>query len=147
MSTLNANTNAKSLKKNIRFEHELAEAIEDHKDSLIPFAAWVKQACREKLERETTVRTPLGDEVMEDTIKIQLEVMKSDSSPSNTDNVRAHDSKNMMDDRKLLMNFIKEMKGEGQSSANIAKIFNDKGYLTRQLKSWKKSDIERFWQD
>lgn len=145
MSTLNTNTNAKSLKKNIRFEHELAESIEKHKDSLIPFAAWVKQACREKLERETTVRTQLSDDVMDDIIKIQLEEMECDSSPSDTDNVRAHDSMNMMDDRNRIMNFIKEMKGEGQSSANIAKIFNSKGYLTRQLKSWKKSDVEKFW--
>lgn len=57
MSTLNTNTNAKSSKKNIRFEHELSEAIEQHKDPLIPFAAWVKQACREKLEREGQVLT------------------------------------------------------------------------------------------
>lgn len=147
MSTLNTNTNAKSLKKNIRFEHELAEAIEDHKDSLIPFAAWVKQACREKLERETTVRTPLGDDIMDDIIKIQLEEMKRDTSTSNADNVRAHDSMNMIDDRNRIMSFIKEMKKEGQSSLSIAKKFNVKGYLTRQLKSWKKADVERFWQD
>lgn len=54
MSTSNSNTNSKSVKKNIRFENELVEAIENHKDSLIPFSAFVKAACREKIEREST---------------------------------------------------------------------------------------------
>ena len=49
MSTGEKNTNSKSGKKNIRFEHDLVEQIEKAKDPLIPFAAWVKQACREKL--------------------------------------------------------------------------------------------------
>lgn len=49
MSTSNVNNNNKSSKKNIRFEHDLIEQIEQAKDPLIPFAAWVKQACRDKL--------------------------------------------------------------------------------------------------
>jgi hypothetical protein len=49
MSTSNVNSNNKSSKKNIRFEHDLIEQIEQAKDPLIPFAAWVKQACRDKL--------------------------------------------------------------------------------------------------
>jgi hypothetical protein len=52
MSTSKVNVNNQSAKKNIRFEHDLIEAIESHKDALIPFSAWVKQACKEKLERE-----------------------------------------------------------------------------------------------
>lgn len=56
MSTGNLNTNSQSSKKNIRFEHDLIDAIEAHKDPLIPFAAWVKQACREKLEREQSAQ-------------------------------------------------------------------------------------------
>jgi wyosine [tRNA(Phe)-imidazoG37] synthetase (radical SAM superfamily) len=61
MSTGNLNSNSQSAKKNIRFEHDLIEAIENHKDELIPFAAWVKQACREKLERETQVRPKVSN--------------------------------------------------------------------------------------
>ena len=49
MSTSNVNSNNKSSKKNIRFEHDLIEQIEQAKDPLIPFSAWVKQACRDKL--------------------------------------------------------------------------------------------------
>lgn len=41
-----------STMKNMRWEYSLLEQIDEHKDELIPFAAWVKQACREKLERE-----------------------------------------------------------------------------------------------
>ncbi|GLT14999.1 MULTISPECIES: YlcI/YnfO family protein [Vibrio] len=52
MSTGNVNKNSQSVKKNIRFEHELVEAIEKNKNELVPFSAWVKQACREKLERD-----------------------------------------------------------------------------------------------
>ena len=50
MSTYNKSN--KSTPKNIRFENELLEEIEEHKNQLIPFAAWVKQACREKLEND-----------------------------------------------------------------------------------------------
>lgn len=50
MSTYNPSN--KSTPKNIRFENELLETIESHKDPLIPLAAWVKQACREKLEND-----------------------------------------------------------------------------------------------
>lgn len=62
MSTGKLNSNSLSSKKNIRFEHELIEDIESCKDSLIPFSAWVKQACREKLEREKApVSTPISE--------------------------------------------------------------------------------------
>ena len=60
MSTGNLNSNSQSAKKNIRFEHDLIDAIEAHKDPLIPFAAWVKQACRDKLERELNPQVPQG---------------------------------------------------------------------------------------
>ena len=52
MSTGSLNNNNLSSKKNIRFEHDLIEQIEQAKDPLIPFSAWVKQACREKLNGE-----------------------------------------------------------------------------------------------
>lgn len=48
----NTNKNKLSSKKNIRFEHELINEIDKKKGSLIPFSAWVKQACREKLDRD-----------------------------------------------------------------------------------------------
>ena len=69
MSTSTVNSNNKSSKKNIRFEHDLIEQIEQAKDPLIPFAAWVKQACRDKLNEvgaqvttsvAKTVRTSSG---------------------------------------------------------------------------------------
>lgn len=58
MSTKNKNTNDSSAKKNIRFEHELISQIETLKDPLIPFSAWVKRACREKLERDSSSQVP-----------------------------------------------------------------------------------------
>lgn len=54
MSTGNLNNNNLSSKKNIRFEHDLIELIEQAKDPLIPFSAWVKQACRDKLNGVVT---------------------------------------------------------------------------------------------
>lgn len=48
------NINNKSRKVNMRFDHDLIDDINNHKDDLIPFSAWVKAACREKLDRETT---------------------------------------------------------------------------------------------
>ncbi len=56
MTAQNTNKNSKSEKQNIRFEHELKADIDDER-GLIPFAAWVKQACREKLERDRSGRT------------------------------------------------------------------------------------------
>lgn len=49
MSTHDLNNNGLSSKKNIRFEHDLIKLIEQSKDPLVPFSAWVKQACRDKL--------------------------------------------------------------------------------------------------
>ncbi|WP_152613879.1 YlcI/YnfO family protein [Vibrio renipiscarius] len=49
---INANTNAISAKKNIRFEHELIDEINDIKSKNQSFSSWVKQACREKLRRD-----------------------------------------------------------------------------------------------
>lgn len=43
---INSNTNAKSAKKNIRFEHELIDEINDVKYENQSFSSWVKQACR-----------------------------------------------------------------------------------------------------
>jgi hypothetical protein len=47
-----SNTNNESAKKNIRFPHSLIAEIEETKDPLVPFSAWVKAACEEKLERD-----------------------------------------------------------------------------------------------
>jgi hypothetical protein len=47
-----SNTNNESAKKNIRFPHSLIAEIEETKDPLVPFSAWVKAACEEKLARE-----------------------------------------------------------------------------------------------
>ena len=49
---INANTNAISAKKNIRFEHELIDEINEIKSKNQSFSSWVKQACREKLRRD-----------------------------------------------------------------------------------------------
>ncbi len=54
MSIQQKNNNNVSSKKNIRFDNELIAEIEQAKDPLIPFSAWVKQACREKLRRENS---------------------------------------------------------------------------------------------
>ena len=45
----------KSQTKQIRFEHELLEQIEAHKDPLIPFSSWIKQSAREKMQRERAI--------------------------------------------------------------------------------------------
>lgn len=59
MSTGHKHKNSESVAKNIRFKHELIEQIEQSKDSLIPFGAWVQQACKEKIERDSIpVNTP-----------------------------------------------------------------------------------------
>lgn len=52
---INSNTNAKSAKKNIRFEHELIDEINDVKYENQSFSSWVKQACREKIRRDETL--------------------------------------------------------------------------------------------
>jgi hypothetical protein len=46
---LNSNTNRKSAKKNIRFEHELLTDIEKVKPKDVSFSEWVKDACRDKI--------------------------------------------------------------------------------------------------
>ncbi|PWI33447.1 hypothetical protein DI392_11420 [Vibrio albus] len=48
---LNSNTNRQSAKKNIRFEHELLAAIEEIRPEETSFSQWVKDACKEKLNR------------------------------------------------------------------------------------------------
>lgn len=48
---MSINKNAKSEKKNLRFEHELISDIKklDGNDN---FSQWVKDACRQRVERE-----------------------------------------------------------------------------------------------
>ena len=43
--------NNQSITKGIRFKRGLINDIEDHKDALIPFGAWVQMACEEQLKR------------------------------------------------------------------------------------------------
>jgi hypothetical protein len=52
MSTGHKHKNSESVSKNIRFPHSLIEEIEQTKDPLITFSAWVKAACEEKLAAE-----------------------------------------------------------------------------------------------
>ena len=82
MSTSNTNTNNQSAKKNIRFEHDLIEGIESLKDPLIPFAAWVKQACREKLQRDSApvnIQVPLDKKATQKVICAPTELSEVDS--------------------------------------------------------------------
>lgn len=47
-SSYNSNTNQKSVKKNIRFEHSLVRDIESICPDGVTFSSWVKAACRER---------------------------------------------------------------------------------------------------
>ncbi|MDV7106165.1 hypothetical protein R3X26_17345 [Vibrio sp. TH_r3] len=47
-SSFNSNTNQKSAKKNIRFEHSLIRDIEDSCPEGTSFSSWVKRACRDR---------------------------------------------------------------------------------------------------
>ncbi|WP_391091827.1 YlcI/YnfO family protein [Vibrio sp. NH-UV-68] len=46
---LNSNTNRKSAKKNIRFDHELLHAIDQVKPENMTFSQWVKAACWDRV--------------------------------------------------------------------------------------------------
>jgi hypothetical protein len=127
MSTSKVNINNQSAKKNIRFEHELIEAIEDHKDPLIPFSAWVKQACKEKLERESggvVTSAPLNS-----SNKTLLNHTASDL-PLN--------AKTNRDEIQLI---AMDLKGKGNTCKQIAEYFNSLGYLTGTMKEFKPDSV------
>ena len=112
MSTGHKHKNSESVAKNIRFKHELIEQIEQHKDPLIPFGAWVQQACREKLERETLhVSTPMHMTTPVDTCKEQVKI------------------KTTQEQREKL---ISECYSKGMSAQSTADWLNSQGYLSQR---------------
>ncbi|OBU22221.1 hypothetical protein BTN98_12545 [Photobacterium aquimaris] len=72
---INTNTNLKTQKKNIRFEHELLFEIESVKAKKQSFSSWVKQACRNQINQRynsvESVRT-LDDNV-EDLVRTDVD--------------------------------------------------------------------------
>ena len=88
MSTYNPSN--KSTPKNLRIENDLLEAIDNHKDPLIPLAAWIKAACREKLERETTQHA----DIQGDTSKLKnTSACTSKASPNKSNAARSLEAK------------------------------------------------------
>ena len=74
MSTYNVSN--KSTPKNLRIENDLLEAINSHKDQLVPLSAWIKQACKEKLQRENapiSIQVPLKDVADAPTVLSEVE--------------------------------------------------------------------------
>ncbi len=120
MSTGNKHKNSESVAKNIRFKHSLIEQIEESKDPLIPFAAFVQQACREKLAREKNT---------------QVHESKPVSVPVST-------SKNMNTHKEEIEAAILNMRSVGHSAKVIAEELNGMGYLSANLEPFRKSSVE-----
>lgn len=128
MSTGNLNVNSQSIKKAIRFEHELVNEIEEHKNSLIPFSAWVKEACKEKLERE----------------KGGVATSKPKKPPV-TPAAQAKDKKlplNSKFNRDKIQALAVELRNSGKTNKQIAEHFNSLGYLTGYLKSFTAGSVD-----
>ncbi|MDN3616735.1 YlcI/YnfO family protein [Vibrio gallaecicus] len=120
---LNANTNRKSTKKNIRFEHELVDEIERVKLKNVSFSSWVKQACREKVASETID----GDVCAQGESYSQLNVRPRASNKSETIN-------NMS-----TLELIKYWDEKGLYHQQIAEKLNELGRETPNNKTWNRA--------
>jgi hypothetical protein len=123
----NTNINNQSRKVNMRFEHDLVEQINNTKDELIPFSAWVKAACKEKLERDAGIT--FKEKRTDDHVGAQV----IDSTSSKQLNAKLH--------RDEIQAIAMELKAKGNTYHQIADHFNSLGYLTAYMKPFKRDSV------
>ncbi|MEZ8196223.1 YlcI/YnfO family protein [Vibrio cortegadensis] len=125
---LNTNTNRKSIKKNIRFEHELVDEIEGVKPKNVSFSSWVKQACREKVANET-----IDDDVcaqLENDARLGVRTRASSNSGSI--------------DRMSSFELIKRWDEKGLYHQQIAEKLNELGRESPNSKTWTRALVRQF---
>lgn len=131
----NTNKNSNSEKKYIRFEHSLINKIEETKDPLITFSAWVKQACRDKIEKEKKARVR--------TVKQEKEGTSThiEETSRNSDNEKR--AKKTFDQ---LINGIQALTGEEKIKVNSSRY--PKNELFKALNEQvSKDSIRKYWNE
>ncbi|MCD9489133.1 hypothetical protein [Photobacterium iliopiscarium] len=151
MSTPKANKNNKSETKTIRFEHDLIALINAVRGD-VPFAAWVKRSCINRLEIESdkcidshdhvgdlpVEDIQISDNVMDAILNVQMEEItgKQQQQP---------ELKNWYTHNEEIRALIAKCRKKGQGATTISRILNKKGYLTATLKNWSKGSVEATW--
>ncbi|NOH85743.1 DUF3950 domain-containing protein [Vibrio sp. 03-59-1] len=125
---LNTNTNRKSIKKNIRFEHELVNEIEGVKPENVNFSSWVKQACREKV----------ANEAIDDDVCAQLENDARLGVRTQADN----NSETIND--MSTFELIKRWDEKGLYHQQIAEKLNELGRESPNSKTWTRALVRQF---
>jgi len=109
------NRNHSSVKKYIRFEYELLAAIENHRSGAGSFSAWVKSACREKLDLKNSVDLEPNEKLVADT-----EINKSDRA------------------------LVIHMHAKGLFNQQIADVLNEKGIKPLNgAKLWTRAGVSK----
>lgn len=125
---LNTNTNRKSIKKNIRFEHELVDDIEGVKPESVSFSSWVKQACREKVANET----------------IDGDVCAQFENDARSDvRTRVNNNSEAIDNMSTL-ELIKLWDEKGLYHQQIAEKLNELGRESPNSKTWTRALVRQF---
>ncbi|WP_206380343.1 YlcI/YnfO family protein [Vibrio genomosp. F6] len=128
---LNTNTNRKSIKKNIRFEHELVDEIEGVKPESVSFSSWVKQACREKVANETIDGDVCAQ--LENDARLDVRTRASNNSKSI--------------DRMSSFELIKRWDEKGLYHQQIAEKLNELGRESPNSKTWTRALVRQLLSD
>jgi len=109
------NRNRYSIKKYIRFEHELLNAINNSRSDTESFSAWVKGACREKLNRDEPICSEQYAE-----LTVNTELTMSDST------------------------LVIQMHEKGLFNQQIADALNEKGIEPQSgVKKWTRAGVSK----
>lgn len=151
MSTPKTGKNNKSETKTIRFEHDLIALINATRGD-VPFAAWVKRSCINRLEAGnvkcidrsdhvedlTLEDMQIPDSVMDVILSVQMEEISGEPR-------QRPELKNWYTHNEEIRAIIAKCRKKGQGATTISRILNKKGYLTATLKNWSKGSVEATW--
>jgi hypothetical protein len=118
---LNSNTNRKSAKKNIRFEHELLADIEAVKPKDVSFSEWVKSACRDKIAHIQNHYMVSAHSVLNEQVDVTTPLSTFGCTHALEPSVEA---------------LIREWHSQGLFAQQIADKLNHMGKLTPDRKQW-----------
>ncbi|NOH98984.1 YlcI/YnfO family protein [Vibrio sp. 99-70-13A1] len=127
---INTNTNKKSSKKNIRFEHELIMEIEAVKSKGISFSEWVKQACHEKVTQEKNNREMCAHSKNLDLLGVGI----GDKTQVDTHAAEANYT---------IVTQVKLWHSQGMFHQQIADRLNNIGCLNLEGKKWSRVAVRR----
>ncbi|CAH0536593.1 YlcI/YnfO family protein [Vibrio marisflavi] len=127
--TLNSNTNRKTAKKNIRFEHDLLIEIQEVKSNKVTFSAWVKQACRFYINHIVDVENAVCTDTRE--------------SEANVRTLNHETSSQEQEKRNEIKELVNVLYDSGMYYQQIADILNQRGLHASSGSKWSRVAVKR----